>query len=148
MEQKKASFKDTKGREWPFSINMFNARLIKTETGIDLLSLFTDDKTAEILDDENSLELLAVYFILSDAKNKGVNEEDFFTALDETAVLDAQRALMQALVNFSHARKGKVLNLLIEKAEKKQEKQWDLIETRAEAFDFGNLSTDLPESSE
>ena len=81
-------------------------------------------------------------------EKKDISLEDFLTSLDGTATENAGRALMQSLVNFFPTENAKAWSVLIEKTESHVTKQTELLQAKAEALNFGDLSTDAQESPE
>ena len=137
MNEHKATFTDTRGREWPLFINVRKARQIKNELKIDLLNFFTDEKSQSEIESD-PYQLLGVFYILSDAEKKDVSEDDFLDAFNGETVEAAQAALMEALVNFSPTRQATVLRALIDKAAAHQDKSLELIEEKIKTLEFGS----------
>ena len=137
MAEHKATFTDTRGREWPLFINVLKARKIKNELKIDLLNFFTDEKSQETVN-EDPFQLLGVFYILSNAADKNVTEEDFLEAFNGDTVEAAQAALMEALVNFSPTRQATVLRALIDKAAEHRDKGLELVAEKIKTLDFGS----------
>lgn len=149
------SFQDCKDRFWNVELNIAQAKKIKAQLGIDLVSL--DGDLLKSLSDV--MTLVDVIFLLcaDQAEKMGVTDEEFGRSLDGGAILDAEKAFFGELELFSRGRGGKALgkmqakvmeirekamDLAAEKSEALMERAWDEMEAKMEALEIpGTPST-------
>lgn len=98
------SFTDSEGRKWTFVINVLAVRRVKAQVDIDLLELLNTENSAfqKIVEDPIAMTDVMLAVLEEDLQRADVSDEDFLRALDnEQIVLDASRALLDAVLSFS-----------------------------------------------
>lgn len=99
-----ASFKDSKGREWCFpEITEGTIIAVRREIGIDW-HLVIDRNEAELAKafSASGVANLIWFLLASECEKRGVDQEDFASAMNHTAREAATRALMDAFLSFYH----------------------------------------------
>lgn len=90
------TFKDNTDRAWKLSINVSTIKRVRSLLNIDLAKLDAN-VMAKLLGDP--VDLVDVIFCVC-AKQEGVTDEDFGTAMKGDAIADATTALVEELINF------------------------------------------------
>lgn len=104
------SFTDAKGREWNFTLGVKAVRDLKRTTGVDLLSLATNEPNLSslFLDDLWLLDQVAV--LLGDQfKALKVTKEQFEEGLDGTGIEAVRKALLAEIDYFFPEERAKLL---------------------------------------
>ena len=102
------SFKDNRDRTWTIALNVWEVKRIRSILGIDLANVITLDKDGKVQVDlidriaNDPCLLVDILWVLvgSEAKERGVADVDFGSALAGDAITEATRAFLDELVDF------------------------------------------------
>lgn len=139
------SFTDSEGRRWTFVVNVLAVRRVKQQTGIDLLALLDPEQAAFQKITEDPLAMIDVILAVldDDLQRAGISDEDFLRALDnEQIMLDATRACVEAVINFSPKPKAATMRRAFGKV-------WDAMDNQtATQMDQARKIVESPEFDE
>lgn len=139
------SFPDNKGRQWSLSLNVFSAKRVKSETGVDLLDM--DSLTAKLADSYTLAEVLWS-MISKDAEAINVDAEEFGSSLSGDEVELATNALLEEIIDFFPLPRRKILIKALEKSRELVTAMTNQAETMMDNMTLGDLSGPAPASSE
>ena len=156
-------FKDRDGREWQVVLNVFQMKRVRAALGVDLVNVIELDRDGnvrvELIDRiaNDPCLLVDILWVLvqGQAKELGVTDEQFGTALAGDAIEAATRAFLDELVDFFPGAKRLFLKKAVELARKfggewneVLEKALDDPELERRIRESMSSSTSSPESSE
>jgi hypothetical protein len=104
------AFRDSSGREWLVRLDGPKIKEVRSECGIDLVSL--DGTTFDRLERDPAL-LVDCLWTLCRGQNSGVTPDQFGEALVGDAIEDACNAMLNAIADFFPSRKRSLLRSLI-----------------------------------
>ena len=108
-----AAFKDAKGKDWDIDLNFGHVFHVKSETGVDLTQIFTNEEAGGAVTQlDNFGRILPIVLDLSDEQAALL-----MSAMDGEAVEASGRALVEAVINFSPGPKRAALK-----------KRWDRVQ--------------------
>jgi len=96
------TFKDKNGTEWNVAVNVTTVKRVRESLSIDLL-----DREAVWKDiARDPVALVNTLFVLceTEAKSRGITDEDFGAAMGGDAIENATDALLEEIVDFSPSR--------------------------------------------
>lgn len=145
-----SNFKDTAGRNWVFTCNVFTLARCKKETGIDLARSI--EKGATVVDSitgDVSIFFDVLCSLLQEQMEKvGIDAQGLGEAInDEDVVIEATQALVRSVIDFFPKSRSKTLrtafdrlwNLTAQKAEAEQDKAIATIE----AMDWEQMANNI-----
>lgn len=152
------SFTDNTGRSWSIVMTIGSVKRVRDLLGVNLLEPESGDPPLMTRLGTDEILLCDVIYCLikPQAEEQGVSDEQFGAALGGEAILSAQKAFYDELIDFFQLRgrkdrakmmekQAQIINLSIEKAEMEID-GIDLEQSVNSAF--GKPSTKSPESSE
>ncbi|MGI4815798.1 MAG: hypothetical protein ACRYGG_21020 [Janthinobacterium lividum] len=109
------TFKDSKGRDWPITVNVNSAGRVRSLLGVDVFNLFTDGADKLFGD---PITLVNVLFVLvkDEADKRGVTDVDFGESLYGDAIESATEAFTREVADFFPSGRRKVLNAVLDKS--------------------------------
>jgi hypothetical protein len=114
--------KDTKGREWIFRFTGRTVRELAAETKLDTKALTGPNSLLiRIGQDEETLYRVLWITIRPQARELGVNEDEWFESLDNDSIQAAAREWVEAYINFSHPARRAVLKKTLEATVKRMD---------------------------
>ena len=152
------SFKDINGKDWEIAHTVTSAKRVRDLLGLDLLQPEAGEPPNITRLGTDEILLCDVIYVLckNQADERGISDEDFGKGLGGAAILAAQTALYEELIDFFRLRgrqdraaavqkQQAFLSSLIETATRQVE-ALDL-DTALKQVRFGETSTRLPEPS-
>ena len=152
------TFTDSAGRTWTIALNIDAVKRVKTLLGIDLLK--PEEGDPPLLTQLGTDEILlcdCIYCLVKpQADSQGVSDEQFGQGLGGEAILAAQEAFYQEMIDFfqkrsrpDRARAVEAQSKMIDLAVARIETHLSGIDLEAEVEStFGSLSGNSPASSE
>jgi hypothetical protein len=150
-----ARFKDHFGRDWDVEINVAQIKRVKNRLGHDIGKLEGDRITGLLSILEDPILLCDTLFVLCEqqAKDRGINDEQFGESLQGDAILEAQEKLLEAFANFYPSQSRPLFATLVQKLKNLRSvaiqaagREIEKASTKAEA-DLLKSVTGSPESS-
>jgi hypothetical protein len=117
------SFKDTEGREWQLSIDLFVVGDVHKETGVSIYTLMDDQAQGlrELCSPVNRHVLANVVYLIckEQADKRGVSPRDFARALKGDPIDAMEEAFVEALADFfPDARRRAAIRQMLEAGRK------------------------------
>ena len=120
------NFKDRDGREWQVVLNVFQMKRVRAALGIDLVNVIELDKEGTVRVDmidriaNDPCLLVDILWVLvqEQAKEMGLTDEQFGTALAGDAIEAATKAFLDELVDFFPGAKRLFLKKAVDLARK------------------------------
>ena len=102
------SFRDNCGRTWTIALNVWEVKRIRSILGVDLANVITLDRDGKVQVDlvdriaNDPCLLVDILWVLveSEAKERGVADVDFGSALAGDSITEATKAFLDELVDF------------------------------------------------
>lgn len=112
-----ASFKDRQDRSWSIDFTLGSLARVKSETGVDLLTLHVPDSPALAMLRDDPVMLLQVLCVQlrPQFQERGISEQQFADALQEEHVWGAVEALLLAMVDYYPPAKRTALQPLMQR---------------------------------
>ena len=131
-----ASFTDSRSRAWRLELNYALAKRLRDVTGLDFVNYH--DGKALLAIHESDEKLVQVLWLLcqEQARDQGIDEEEFGRGLGGDGLEQAIAALEEALVNFSRPAKRQALVAIRDKAHELVKAQQQLAETKIRSPKF------------
>src|SRR5574344_83102 len=145
------SFKDRSGQDWQIVLNVYQMKPIRAALGIDLVNVITLDKDRDVKVDvidriaSDPCLLADILWVLVEgqAKELGIGDVEFGSALAGEATEDAARAFLDELVDFFPGAKRLFLRKAIDLS-RKYAGEWT--QTLAKALENPELEKRVRES--
>ena len=149
------SFKDNTGQTWEIPMNVSIAERVKTFAGFNLLDDSDDQRFAKLATD--AVLLVAVLFAAcgKQADQRSIDKDGFAELITGDTIDDATTALLEAIANFSPARKRAAMLKAISKMKEGENYAMDIADQKIDAIDvkaivesiLGKPSTESPDTS-
>lgn len=127
-----AKFEDSQGREYRIEFNVGTVKELRTELEFDILDTSEENSFYARLASDPVL-VCDVAYLASNARENGIEDEDFGRSMGGGALETALEALMVALINFT--RSAKKREALLKMWKKTEEIDQALAERIGEKFD-------------
>jgi hypothetical protein len=105
--------KDTLGREWTFRFTALTVRDLSRETGLSTKVIAGPNSLLQRIGEDDETLCIALWqTIRPQAEQRGVTEEEWFSALDDDCLQAATLEWLDAYINFSPPARRRVLTKL------------------------------------
>ena len=145
------SFRDNCGRTWTIALNVWEVKRIRSILGVDLANVITLDRDGKVQVDlvdriaNDPCLLVDILWVLveSEAKERGVADVDFGSALAGDSITEATKAFLDELVDFFPGAKRHFLAKAVDHARKFD---GEMTEVLAKAHEDPAVETRIRES--
>jgi hypothetical protein len=144
-----ASFQDRHGKTWPIEITLGVLTRVRSETGIDLLTLHEPESPALQALRDDPVALLAVLLVVlrPRLREAGVSDDQFADSLQEEHVWGAVEALLTGMIDYyppaKRAPLQTLLATLLSAARKVRDKATRTLQQTVGTTDLETLETQI-----
>ena len=122
------TFTDGTGRQWEIESSLLTWERVKSETGVDMLTISTTQECLRQIDDPYTLGRVLFEAVAEQAASLGVSGDQFKRVVTADNLDEAANALIEAAIFFCRSRLRPALTMAFKKARERQEREIARIE--------------------